>query len=275
MKNYILKKLYSLLGEVNKKQLRILIFHDIERKQETRFEELIYYLKKSWNIISPNEFKEMTKFNSKKDYDRNILISFDDGYKSQRIVAEKYLNPLKIKALFFVVSDFIKINSFNESQEFIKKNFYKDKNHKRDISPETSNMILNDIKYLIECGHSIGGHSKTHADLSKIKDNDTFIDEIINSSTELENMIGNYKIDDFAYTFGDINSINERSVKLITNRYKYLYSGLRGNNFNLNSKIIRRDAINLNEPFQVISSYLNGYVDIIYRNKIRKLEKWK
>ena len=85
----------------------------------------------------------------------------------------------------------------------------------------------------------------------------------------------NYKIEDFAYTFGDLESIDEKSTKTILQNYKYLYSGLRGNNLNLNSKIIRRDAISLNEPFEVISAYLNGYTDFIYKTKINKLEKWQ
>ena len=102
-----------------------------------------------------------------------------------------------------------------------------------------------------------------------------FLDEIINSSLRLENIIQNYKIEDFAYTFGDLESIDEKSTKAILKNYKYLYSGLRGNNLNLNSKIIRRDAISLTEPFEVISAYLNGYTDFIYKTKIKKLEKWK
>ena len=41
----------------------------------------------------------------------NLLITFDDGLISNRIVAEKVLNPLGINAIFFVVTDFIDINN--------------------------------------------------------------------------------------------------------------------------------------------------------------------
>ena len=64
---------------------------------------------------------------------KNILISFDDAYKSQKIVTEKYLDPLNIKALFFIVSDFVKLNSKDEAHEFIRKNFFKFKNKKSQI----------------------------------------------------------------------------------------------------------------------------------------------
>ena len=44
---------------------------------------------------------------------------------------------------------------------------------------------------------------------------------------------------------------------------------------NINSNILRRDAVDIREDFKVISSYLNGYVDLIYNKKLIKLEKWK
>lgn len=46
---------------------------------------------------------------------RNLLLSFDDGFASNRDVAEKILNPLDIKALFFVVSDFVNLKDCREA----------------------------------------------------------------------------------------------------------------------------------------------------------------
>tara|TARA_Y100001970_G_scaffold292771_1_gene435747 strand:- start:1860 stop:2690 length:831 start_codon:yes stop_codon:yes gene_type:complete len=275
MKNLILKILYSVIGEINSNQLRVIIFHNIENNQEEKFEKLIKKLKETWNIITPSEFKDLTVNNNINIKKKNILITFDDGYKSQKIITEKYLDPLNIKALFFIVSDFIKLKTKNEAHNFIRKNFYKEERSELILDENTLNMSQEDIQELISNGHSIGGHTGTHAELSKIKNNNMFLDEIINSSLRLENIIQNYKIEDFAYTFGDLESIDEKSTKAILKNYKYLYSGLRGNNLNLNSKIIRRDAISLTEPFEVISAYLNGYTDFIYKTKIKKLEKWK
>ena len=275
MKNLILKILYSVIGEINSNQLRVIIFHNIENNQEEKFEKLIKKLKETWNIITPSEFKDLTVNNNINIKKKNILITFDDRYKSQKIITEKYLDPLNIKALFFIVSDFIKLKTKNEAHNFIRKNFYKEERSELILDENTLNMSQEDIQELISNGHSIGGHTGTHAELSKIKNNNMFLDEIINSSLRLENIIQNYKIEDFAYTFGDLESIDEKSTKAILKNYKYLYSGLRGNNLNLNSKIIRRDAISLTEPFEVISAYLNGYTDFIYKTKIKKLEKWK
>ena len=275
MKNFILKNLYSVLGEKNNNQLRIIIFHDVLKKDEIKFQELIEYLKKNWNIISPNQFKQI--ITNKHLYDnnkKNILLTFDDGYKSQKLIAEKYLDPLNIKALFFIVSDFIKLKSIEDSHQFIKNNFFKTINNNCHLTSETYNMTTSDLLYLISKGHTIGGHTKTHAQLSKIQNQNTLTDEIINSTNELESKLNNYKIEDFAYTFGDLESINKGSTKMIIDNFKYLYSGLRGNNLNIRSRVLRRDAINFNEPFQVMSSYFNGYIDFLYSQRLIKLEKW-
>ena len=201
------------------------------------------------------------------------MITFDDAFKSQKIITEKFLDPLNIKALFFIVSDFVKISSKDEAHKFIKKNFFKDQNLDHNIDLEANNMSLDDLRYLVSKGHTIGGHTKTHKQLSKIKDKDTLIKEIIDSKKFLENEIG-IKIEDFAYTFGDLDSINKVSVDIIMKNFNYLYSGLRGNNSNISSKILRRDAVDMKEDFEVISAYLNGYVDLIYNKKLIKLEKW-
>ena len=275
MKNFILKNLYSILGENNNHQLRIITFHDILKKDWVKFQELIKYLKKNWNIISPNEFKQIIENNYlQNNKKKNLLLTFDDGYKSQKIIAEKYLDPINIKALFFIVSDFIKLNSIEDSHQFIKNNFFKTKNDNCNLTSETYNMTSSDLLYLIDKGHTIGGHTKTHAQLSKIQSHNILTDEIINSTYQLEAKLNNYKIEDFAYTFGDFESINKVSTKMIINNYKYLYSGLRGNNLNIKSRVLRRDAINFSEPFQVMSSYFNGYTDFLYSEKLTKLEKW-
>ena len=54
--------------------------------------------------------------------DNNLLITFDDGLISNRIVAEKVLNPLGIKAIFFVVTDFIDIKNVDDARQFVADN---------------------------------------------------------------------------------------------------------------------------------------------------------
>ncbi len=274
MKNLILKHFYNFVGSTNKDQMRVLIFHDIEKKNYCKFQYILEHIQKNSNIITPKEFKmflegNFNKINSK----MNILLTFDDGYKSQKMIVEKFLNPKNIKALFFLVSDFIKIESKIPAQSFIRNNFYKEK-YNGYLDDDIENMSVDDVNYLINTGHSVGAHTKTHTQLSKIVNEDMLISEIVDCKKNLEGILANIKIDDFAYTFGDFDSINKNSLAHIAKNYKYIYSGLRGNNLKIKKNIVRRDAINLWEPLEVINCYLNGYLDFLYEKKNNTLDNW-
>jgi hypothetical protein len=274
MKGIILKYLFKILGLSDKNNLRVIIFHDIEKKDFQKFEKLLDYLTKYFNIISPNEFKLYLSGKLKrKNFKNDVLLSFDDGYKSQKLITEKLLNPRNIKAIFFLISDFIKIDSKIDSQNFIRNNLYKKKFISK-LDDDIQNMNYKDVQYLIKSGHTIGAHTKTHLQLSKIKKDSDLNTEICYCKSSLESLFKEIKIEDFAYTFGDFESINEKSLKIICENYRYIYSGLRGNNLNIKTRMIRRDAINLSESFEVISCYLSGYLDFLYKKKIYTLENW-
>ena len=274
MKNLILKYFYKLFGDTPKDQIRVLIFHHIEKKNFDKFENLLNFISKNFCIISPDEFKMYISGNYKKDNKKKkILITFDDGYKSQKEITEKYLNPLNIKALFFLVSDFINCDSKEVAQKFVRNHFYK-KIYNDYLDFDLENMNIDDVNYLVNSGHTLGAHTKTHPQLSKIDNEEELISQIIDCKRNLEGLFNKIKINDFAYTFGDFDSINKNALNYISKNYTYVYSGLRGNNLNINKNIVRRDAINLWEPLEVISCYLNGYLDFIYEKKVATLENW-
>ena len=102
-------------------RVRVLLFHDIPLDQHEEFRRKLEFISKSWNFINPKEFEDYlnNKLVLKGD---NLLLSFDDGFYSNRVVAEKVLDPLGIKALFFVVSDFVKLTNQKDEIEFIKNN---------------------------------------------------------------------------------------------------------------------------------------------------------
>tara|TARA_Y100000816_G_C26047308_1_gene548889 strand:+ start:315 stop:1148 length:834 start_codon:yes stop_codon:yes gene_type:complete len=274
MKNLVLDNFYKLVGNSKKDQVRVLIFHDIEKKNFEKFEKLLNYLIKNFSIITPEEFKifsnhNLSKFGNKK----KILITFDDGYKSQKQITEKYLNPKNIKAIFFLVSDFISIKSKIQAQAFVRNNFYKNKSSVN-LDNDIENMNIQDINFLIESGHTLGAHTKTHLQLSNIKNENELTSEILDCKKKLEELFKKTVIDDFAYTFGDYESINEKSLNIISKYYKFIYSGLRGNNLKIKNNVVRRDAINMWETTNVINCYLNGYLDFIYEKKVKNLENW-
>ena len=111
----IIRQIGCKLGFINPNRLRVLLYHDIPSDEEHNFYEQLVWLKKNWNIVSPLQFELMITGKSP-IIGNNLMITFDDGFYSNRVVAENFLNPLGIKAIFFVLGQIVLIffgNKFN------------------------------------------------------------------------------------------------------------------------------------------------------------------
>lgn len=266
----LLSKIYNFLNLLRKNEVRVLIYHHIEKNQYDLFHEQLILIKKKWNFISPKQFEN--HYNGTHTLKgKNILLTFDDGFNSNFVVAKKILKKLKIKSIFFIPSNFVKIKSASKARLFIKRNIL-DQDLPNDFN-YVRNMTIRNLKNLIQDGHLIGAHSKTHANLGKIKSNTKLRDEIINSTKYLEKNL-KIKIKHFAFTYGNRSSISKKSLKLALSQYDFIYSSLRGNNYNNNKNdIIKRDAIYLDKGNKLLSIFLSGIVDIRYFLELSDINK--
>jgi len=264
-KNFLLKK-FSGLGSI-----RVLLYHDIAPNDELKFAAQLRWLKRSWEFITPATFASIVS-NGEPVHRNYLLLSFDDGFSSNRRIAEDILNPMGIKALFFIVSEFISLDKKSDSKNFIATNIYPDLNLKN-IPDHWFNMTWGDINYLLETGHTIGSHTSSHARLSHLGLSD-LPKEIISSADFLSKKIG-LDIDHFAYTFGDLNSFSSEALAIARSRFKFIYTGMRGNNVRgVKSWAIRRDALSANDSLSLVGAFLEGAADSVYSRKLTTYEKW-
>ena len=273
----IIKNIIEFFGISSNDSLRVLIFHDIAPYDYDNFKKQLIWLSFSWNFVTPEQFSAMVS-GHEKIHGRNLLITFDDGFLSNRIVAEKILNPMNIKAIFFCISDFININNKQEAKKFIKERICLGVAKK--IPIHWKNMNWDDLSALLEQGHTIGAHTKSHAKLSKISDAIELKNEIVDSADLIEKKLG-VSIDHFAYTFGDINSINKQAIDIAKSRFKYIYSGIRGSNKFKNFGIYRDAAAeqdtNMNYYIydnSLLGSFLEGVADPFYISNKKQFEAW-
>ena len=266
-----LNDLLSLINNNKKNKLRVLILHDIPEEEIACFNNLILWLKKRWNFITPEVFESMINGHVP-IIGRNLLLTFDDGFISNYNVSTKVLKNLNIKAVFFVISDFINMTNPAEIKNFIYKNIQLSTN-KENIKDEQLNMKWEHLQSLLEDGHTIGAHTKSHKSLVSMTTSEEITDELIKSADYIQEKL-NYSIKHFAFPFGNLKSINKNSYNIAIKRFEYVYSGFRGPNFANNRSLIRRDAISTKESKYLIGSYLEGTVDFLYKESISKLSNW-
>jgi len=270
----------SWLGITSHNQLRVLLYHDIPESQFESLYNQLAYLKNDWTFINPSQFEKMV-LGDLPVVGKNLLVTFDDGMLSNLEVSKKILNPLDIKAIFFVITEFVKINGSLNARKFAAKYIMPNSSYK-DIPLNWSNLQWEDLNDLIQQGHTIGHHTKFHTRLSECKSIVELEEEIFLSAKELENKL-KVEVKHFAYTFGDVGSFSKEAMEVSKKNFNFVYSGLRGDNSKCISPFsIRRDAAATqltNNEYAIIDNklleaFLSGVADFRYFFSRKKIDLW-
>ncbi len=144
-------------------------------------------------------------------------------------------------------------------------------------------MQWNDLEALIEQGHTIGCHTKKHASLSNCRSEEELEGEIIVSADRLMGKLG-CNIEHFAYSFGGIDSFSQEALAVAKRRFRFIYSGIRGDNVKVCSPFaIRRDSAaymrrsdNEYALFNknLLDAFLGGTADFHYAKPRETLDSW-
>ena len=165
--------------------------------------------------------------------------------------------------------NYIKCNTKEEAQNFVLKNIDTSITKNPSRFSEINNMSFDDLKELILNDNLIGSHTVNHKKLTEIENFDELNHEIINSKKELE-IVLDCQINNFAWTYGDINSINRKSYSIIKKNYHNIFSGIRGDNIQASS-LYFRDELSPYYSHDLVNAFLNGYSDFYYYKNRKKL----
>jgi peptidoglycan/xylan/chitin deacetylase (PgdA/CDA1 family) len=266
------KKISKYIRGKSEDSVRVLLYHDIRACDYDHFRSQLRFLKKNYRFITPSEFSSYRAGNLELK-GRNILLTFDDGFHSNRLVAEAILNPLGIKALFFIISDFVEMTDRHQAKRFIAEQVQPGRDINT-IPDDLYNMSWQDVEALLAQGHTIGAHTKTHVSLATITEPEQLEEEIIASAERLERKSGQ-KIVDFAYPFGNLQSITPAAIAIARKRFNNIHNGLRGENFGTSARhLVNRDAMSPSDSLIHLYSFLNGGVDFRYLKDINTINQW-
>ena len=257
VKYKILKVLH--LNKVKKESFRILLYHDVSNEIEGRFVNQIRSCTKSWEFIDP---KLIGKFvgTSGLATGHNVMLTFDDGFASDFRIAQEILNPRGIKAVFFVIPQFLDLRDEIEQKDFISRQLYPGVSNRR-VPQKLRSMNWEQVALLHKQGHTIGSHTYSHKKLSEISDLEELSFEIIQSGKVIGDLIGE-PVKHFAFTFGNLSSISHRALEIARANYEFVYSGLHGSNSSLVSQsILRRETIHPWDPKGFELAILSGAAD--------------
>ena len=191
-------------------KIPVLSYHSINNESSSvslstkEFENQLIYLKK-------NNYKSVFYDDIDMSKDKQIIITFDDGYKDIFLNCLPLLKKYEFKAICYIVVNKIgKTNEWDNDNNSVSK--------KELMSNENLNeWIKNEML--------IGSHSHDHFDLTKLTEKN-IIYQLEKSKIQLEDMFST-KISSFCYPYGKYNLMIYKKAKNIyenavtTNRSRY------------------------------------------------------
>ena len=237
-----------------KKDCVVVSLHNIQQDDYSWLNQVLHLIAQHYEFVEPHS--SLQKFTSYNDPIK-VLLSFDDGFRSNFFVAKEILKPLNVRAVFFITSNFIGLRG-EEAFRFAQQYFYPSRvienNHEYDA------MDLEEICWLQEQGHVIGAHTYDHPKLSQLSKNDQRR-QIVDSANELEDMICR-PVRSFAYPFGSVTAVDENSVMIAKDRFDNAYSNIRGMvNESVNKHFIFRQNLVPGMPIWLVKAAIEGRLD--------------
>ena len=235
---------------------RFVTFHDLPHEAIGCFKANLHFLKRCTNVVSLDDY-----FSGRLSSERiNVVITFDDGFKSWISDAIPTLKELGLPATFFVSSGFVDLAKEDEA-EFIRSKLLLKQTLYRKIS---GGLNSEDVRRIFEEGFTVGGHTLNHCNLSKLRDSVQLRYEIAQDKQRLERITGR-KIKYFAYPSG---AYQNPGINLTEVLRESGYSGALTTCPGLNSAmtnpyLLNRELTGASMPEQVFKARVYGNYDAV------------
>jgi|CXWL01.1.fsa_nt_gi peptidoglycan/xylan/chitin deacetylase (PgdA/CDA1 family) len=252
--------------------LRILNFHETPRNLHSVFNQLLKLLREDHGVLSPHNAEavlkgEASEFNAQGK--APCLLSFDDGFRSNYFLAREVLEPLGLRALFFVCPGLIDLEP-EVQRKSIARNIRLDISTADKAEFEQELMSWEEVKTLAAAGHVIGSHSWSHARLSEL-DRAELEAEVGEAARLLNTKLGRQPRW-FAHPFGNVASVNSAALACVAAHHHFCRSGVRGLNTPRTPAVgLLSQTIDLSSPLHYQLAVAAGALDFRYRSARKEL----
>lgn len=188
----------------------VLFYHRVADKHLTSwtisnhdFRRHIQYLKNNFQIVSLSELQAQShqaQIVPQASHKMMVSITFDDGYADNFDDAIPLLLNEGIPFTYFVSSNYI----------LSQKPFPHDQKLGLNLRPNTPEQI----RFLADRGVTIGGHTRSHADMGQITSHDEIRNEILGDIRVLEALTGK-PIHYFAFPYGDTHHMSQYAIDVL------------------------------------------------------------
>lgn len=237
---------------IRAKHIRVINYHRTSPEHADNFERQLQFYQRLYSPVCLDELAGFFRgeWLHKKP---GLIISFDDGYRSNYEVAKPLLEKYGFTGWFFVASGLVRTED----------------------GQHTSYMNWDEVRELAS-SHVVGCHTHTHKRLSPDVPADVMQKEIVDSKKLMEQKLGIGKpIDSFCWVGGEEENYSAEAAQLIRHGgYRYSFMT---NCAPLTPKTdplqIQRTNIEADWPLELVKFYLSGLVDLLYTGKRKRVNE--
>lgn len=252
-----------------RKHIRIVNYHDTASINNKLFEKHLRFYKQYYEDVN---FADLESFLHKKEWKKQrpgLIISFDDGLRSNYDQAVPLLRKWGFTGWFCIAPAFTECRA--EQQEgFSHTNRI---NFLESYADSRIAMSWNELNLLRKEGHVIVNHTMHHHRMSEADTNGQLATEIVDSNKKIEqNMNFAPRIfcwvggEEYAYTLAAFRQIKSNfGYAFMTNSYPVFQQA--------NPYLLNRTNIETNNPLSLALFQLSGVIDILYYKKRTRLSK--
>ena len=253
--------------------VRVSVTHYVRPGDLDQFQRIIAYIGGLRQFLLPSEFFERYLDSAPRALDQQThLITFDDGLQSSYEAAQRVLDPLGIKAIFFVPTKILDLETPDEMRRFALDRIYRRADTGDSLTQDHYlTMNADHLRALHAQGHMVLPHTHSHAKLSEICTEADVARELSGPRRVLEQLL-QAPADGFAFPVGTERVVTRFAYDNIKEIYSLCFLGVSGvNTPRSDPAYICRDCIHPFHPLSHVANVLEGVYDPYYRLKLRRL----
>ena len=241
--------------------VRFVTYHDIPAENAGNFAATLRHLQRTANVVSIDDY-----FLGRLSEERtNVVITFDDGYRSWRTIAVPVLRQLRLPATFFISSGLLEASKSDQ---------VRCADACTPVEAACERLSEQDVREMANYGFTIGGHTVSHVNLGAITDPAVLAREITDDRQALESITGK-EIRYFAYPCGVFRNVHHDLVPLLKQAgYRGAVTVVPGlNPVSANPYLLNRELTGVPMPLPVFAARVDGAYDVVnyLRRRLRSV----
>ncbi len=200
-----------------------------------------------------------------------FTITFDDGLLSSYEATQAVLDPLGLKAAFFVPTAILELKSDEEMRSFCVENLQLGAGIGSEQSRFMSRQHLLDLR---DRGHAVFPHTHSHEPLTRIRTSEAVDRELRLPRAILEDLLQE-PVTALALPYGDDRSVGSDGFRAVERIYDACFTSIPGvNSSRTDPYLLRRDDLHPHDPVDHVVNLCEGVLDIPYDAKMWRL-RWR